>query len=288
MGDTSQLFLNDRALGEGREHFFSVPFGTSDTMRLTVRATNSRTPPPSTLAVRAVDDPTAVVTGRAIDSGGNSVEGASALVFPDGFWAEFYPDENHPSTFASVDWGTPNFTRVFAAINMWNPEGALGSDPLGAGRPNRYKIRFRGVLRVERAGPYRFVVDHSGEASLRINGADVPSGSPVDLPFGWSHVELRYAPRAGWPSVRLRWAPPGAELSVVPPSAVISPEPAGRSITGQNGEFLVRGVPTVSGRVIVAVVKGVDTFGTAGPLVVAPMATNVETGVIRIMKGEQR
>jgi hypothetical protein len=87
-------------------------------------------------------------------------------------------------------------------------------------------------LQIDTAGKYRLELFTDGTSELLIDGKTVAEGrgtpnSPralradLDLPSGPRQLELRYRFVRGPGILELRWQPPGAERTVIPPSAFL-------------------------------------------------------------------
>jgi hypothetical protein len=92
--------------------------------------------------------------------------------------------------------------------------------------PQRFRVRWSGFLRIDRAGRYRFatvsddgsfvrvgdrlVVDNGG-----VHGAEMREGQ-IDLPSGAHPVEIEYVQEGGEAAMEWLWAPGGGSLHPVP------------------------------------------------------------------------
>jgi hypothetical protein len=87
-----------------------------------------------------------------------------------------------------------------------------------------YIIRWRGLLRVPRAGRYGFEVQAQGKAALRIGGAPVAllpdAVTELELKPGLAPLEIDYNLEQGEALLVLRWQPPGSRLHTVPSSSL--------------------------------------------------------------------
>jgi len=109
--------------------------------------------------------------------------------------------------------GPPAARRVDPVIGF---REARDDPDFGAGP---FVARWRGKLRADVAGSYRFELRSSGEATLRIDGQSVSDA--VTLGAGLHDVEIRYAPPAGRARLELYWTPPSGERTIVPPTVLV-------------------------------------------------------------------
>jgi galactose oxidase len=71
--------------------------------------------------------------------------------------------------------------------------------------PGVFSARWQGILNVETTDSYSFFVDAEGQATLRIDGKAVSSGTPVQLAAGSHEILLEFVKTSDTASLRLEW-----------------------------------------------------------------------------------
>jgi hypothetical protein len=149
----------------------------------------------------------------------------------------------------------PRLRRVVSSINSRNPNQVFGADPFATGLAPDYAARFRGWLRVERAGRYRFFLGADDGARLMIDGRptlEIPIGTgsfqeaveEVELRAGLFPIEVTYLQSVGSGELQLSFEPPGSERQVVRPSQFLADLGVTAPIQ-DRGSFRFEGVPTI-------------------------------------------
>jgi hypothetical protein len=149
-------------------------------------------------------------------------------------WAlQWLPPGGSQATLAAAELFSPPLPTIgllgeYTAGNQWQgPLLAQRKDlVLGApvDLPAPYSVRWSGKMAASRSGEYIFSVAADGPTQLMIDGRTVIDYIPnlerndspdytqaaVYLLGGWRDIEVRYAPAANRPAIRLLWQPPGS------------------------------------------------------------------------------
>lgn len=156
--------------------------------------------------------------------------GALSLVAAEsepGLMAEYFALPRSPDAFPDLTGLKPVVARVDGTIDFGSTTGGF----YGTGLIEDFAVRWRGAIRVEQAGTYRFFLASDDGSVLRINGAVVvdngglhdmqgePSGE-VELGVGEHPLELDYFEKGGGAGCKLSWQPPGGDKAIVPAEAL--------------------------------------------------------------------
>ena len=198
----------------------------------------------------------ATVRGRVVDAQGLPVAGAVVDVLSEGLQAEYFDFTTPLEEIPDLVGRTPDRVTRVTALNLRNPEGIFGVDPLGIPpiAPD-YAARYTGWLTVPVAGTYTFFLGADEGARLRIDGvvmATIPGGqnqyqevpATVDLQAGLVPVEVIFYESVGSAELQLSWAPPDMERQVIAPASLVPALRPFVTITDPNGFFSVADVPT--------------------------------------------
>ena len=205
--------------------------------------------------VTAQPDPLTLITGRVVDAVGNPVQGAIIDLLSQGLEGEFFKFQQPMATLPDLTGRMPDRITRITAVNMRNPNGAFGADPMGSDLAPDYAARFTGWINVVTPGAHRFWLGAHEGARLKVAGAtvvDMPtsiglyqegSGAIVLAP-GLVPIEITYFEGAGFAELQLSVAPPDRERQVVPPASLVPPAQPFVATTDAFGTFTLRGVPT--------------------------------------------
>jgi YD repeat-containing protein len=234
-------------------------------------------------------DPAAVIRGRVVDRLGSPVQRALVEIISEGVDAEYFDFGTVLSSMPDLTGRTPDRLSRMTAINMRNPNGMFGSDPLGSRLAPDYAGRLSGSLNVATAGAHTFTLGASEGARLLVDGVTVvdmttaggqyqEQQGAIELEAGVVPIEVQFYQGAGNGDLKLTFTPPGDAADLVPP-AVLSP--IGRALTATtdaNGFFSIQGVPTALSSVQVrATATGASVTGSSNVLVPAP-TSDVDIG----------
>jgi len=115
-----------------------------------------------------------------------------------------------------------------AAERLVGDIDVAGGLPFADGRSEEFAVEWTGVLRIDRAGEYRFRCEHDDGAQLRIAGRDVfgewhPEGGGhgrsegrIELAEGLHPFHLRYNQGRGDAELALTWRGPGVDEGPIP------------------------------------------------------------------------
>jgi hypothetical protein len=240
-------------------------------------------------------DPSITVTGRVVDPAGNPVPGATVGILSEGVDAEFFDFTTELTALPELTGLSPDRVTRLTAINMRNPDGVFGSDPIGSRLAPDYAGRLTGWLSIAAPGTHTFVLGASDGARLTVGGITV-----VDMGLGTAE----YRENSGAIALQAGLAPfevtfyhgvggnGELQLSIVPADGggvrTVSPallSPSGRALTVSTdaaGRFTVRNVPTALGSVQVwATPVDGSRSGSSSLFVPAPRA-DVDVGDVVI------
>jgi len=144
-----------------------------------------------------------------------------------GLLGEYFALPQSPDAFPDLTGLKPVVARVDGTIDFASTTGGF----YGTGLTEDFAVRWRGAIRIEQAGTYRFFLASDDGSVLRINGAvvvdngglhdmqDEVSGE-VDLSVGEHPLELDFFEKGGGAGCRLWWQPAGGEQAIVPANAL--------------------------------------------------------------------
>ena len=168
---------------------------------------------------------------------GLPVAGAAVAILSEGLQAEYFDFVTPLGEMPALVGLTPDRVTRVTALNLRNPDGIFGVDPLGIPpiAPD-YAARYTGWLTVPVAGSYTFFLGADEGARLRVGGvviADVPGGqhryqevpATVDLQAAPVPIDLVFYESVGSAELQLSWAPPNSERQVIGPDALV-PRPS--------------------------------------------------------------
>src|SRR5207302_362041 len=112
----------------------------------------------STAAVNVTvqPDPLTTISGRVIDGAGNPVQGAVIDLLSQGLEGEFFKFQQPLVTLPDLTGSTADRIIRITALNIRNPNGVFGADPMGSGLVPDYAARFTGLINVTTTGVHRF------------------------------------------------------------------------------------------------------------------------------------
>jgi hypothetical protein len=261
---------------------FTVPFSATF-VELDAAATDSVGNvgrPEAPLSLTVAPDSLTTVEGVVVEDGqGTSVADADVALKLHGLRGEFF-DFNQPlDALPDLTGLSPDVTKLLSAVNLRNPDDVLGSDTFGVGLGKNFAARFSGLLRVQTAGTYTFILGVDDGARLVIAGTPVVEADgagefvegtgTIDLSAGDLPIEIEYFQRDADAEIQLSSIGPGETSgSVVSPSdLLLSPDPFS-TVTDAAGMFTFPAVPTNLGDLVVsasALIDGELAFGESDP-----------------------
>jgi hypothetical protein len=234
---------------------FTVPYGV-DGLTFTAVATdavgNKVSAAPVSVSVQP--DQLTTITGRVVDAAGSPVQGATIDLLSEGLEAEFFQFQRPLTTLPDLSGRTPDRVTRVTAVNMRNPNGAFGADPMGSRLVPDYAERLTGWINIATPGTHRFWLGAHEGARLKVAGVaivDLPSSTggyqeesgALDLAQGLAPVEITYFEGAAYPELQLSFAPPGDVRQVVAPVSLVPAAQPFVTTTDAYGAFTLRGVP---------------------------------------------
>jgi hypothetical protein len=235
---------------------FTVPAGVND-LTFVATANDALGNEAATAAVRlkVQPDPFTTISGRVVDAAGNPIAGVVVDLLSEGLQAEFFKSLQPLTTLPDVTAQTPDHVTRITALNLRNPNGVFGFDPLGSHLAPDYAVRFTGSLNVTMAGAHRFFLGAHEGARLTIAGVtvvDISTGTgefqegsgEITLVPGVVPIEVTYYEGVGNAELQLSWTQPGGERQVVPPSSLGPGRQPFITTTDASGAFTLHGVPT--------------------------------------------
>jgi hypothetical protein len=105
------------------------------------------------------------------------------------------------------------------------PVALIGRDLPARGGPGRWTVRWAGVLRIPRSGPYRLwaqgrgrmVASVGGHVLLQAEGDPLAAETTIALARGSETLEVTYEFRGPGPRLRLGWTRPDGRSETIPP-----------------------------------------------------------------------
>ena len=198
----------------------------------------------------------ATVRGRVVDAQGLPVTGAVVSVLSEGLLAEYFDFTTPLEEIPDLVGLTPDRVTRVTALNLRNPDGIFGVDPLGIPpvAPD-YAARYTGWLTVPVAGSYTFFLGADEGARLSVDAvviADISGDqhryqevpAAVDLQAGLVPIEVVFYESVGSAELQLSWAPPDRERQVIAPVSLVPALRPFVTLTDANGFFSVADVPT--------------------------------------------
>lgn len=168
--------------------------------------------------------------------------------------------------------------RAVSSLNLRNPAGVFGKDPLGTGLAPDFAVRFTASLTVQQEGDYVFSLRGQEGVALRVGGQSVTDGGKVHLAAGTASFEVIAYAGTGAMEIQLLWQPPGQLMQAVPEGVLWYREPALRAVTDLGGQFEFTGVPSSLGLVKVM----------ADDIVSGPVAASArDVGLLTVRKAVQ-
>lgn len=167
--------------------------------------------------------------------------------------------------YRTPDWtGEPAFLRVDPQVGMY-----LHVLPL----PRPYSVEWRGKLRIDEPGVYRFGTEQISASQLYLDGKlviDNPRGNElrevdVRLEAGLYDLQLKFVDRDPFSHIYLYWTPPGRSRELIPSAALLPPQGADLQPSGDT--------PAVPAASAARVPTGMVQFAAGPPLVVRVEAT---------------
>jgi YD repeat-containing protein len=293
-----QFVVNGQTLATDQtspyELLFTVPSGV-DSLTFGAIATDSADNQAVAVpvGVTAQPDPVATITGRVVDAAGNSVQGAIVDLLSQGLEAEFFEFEEPLGTLPDLAGRAPDRITRVTALNMRNPNGVFGADPMGSDLAPDYAVRFTGWINITTAGAHRFWLGAHEGARLKVAGVtvvDMPTSTgayqegsgAINLAPGLVPVAVTYFEGAGSAELQLSFAPPGSERQVVPPVSLVPSAQPFVTTTDSSGTFTLRGVPAALDVIQVRATVTVNSQSISTPSArVAPLpADGVNVGDI--------
>jgi YD repeat-containing protein len=255
---------------------FTVPVGVGSLAFVAAARDASGAQIVATSMTAEVDPNVAIsISGRVVSAFGNPVAGAVVDVLSDGLDAEFFDADGVSTAMPDLTGRTPDRTTRATAVNMRNPGGVFGEDPLGSRLVPAYVARFTGWLNVTAAGLHSFHLGASDGAKLVVGGTtvvEIGAGAgdheersvDIALVAGLVPVEVTFYQRVGHSEIQLAYTPPGGVRQVVPPAVLI---PSGRSLvttTDSAGFFTLRNAPAAIQSLRVRATTPVSAGGLTG------------------------
>jgi hypothetical protein len=275
-GTTTEFFINGESFGT-----YAAPFGFD----LTVPYTQPQ------LSVKAVagsasDEAVMIVNPEAVRSirgrivGGDSAPAKDRTVTLEysGLRAELFHFPAPLTSMPDLTNLTPVATRAVSALDLRNPNGVFGKDPLATGLSPDYAIRFRALLEIAQEGDYVFSLRGHEGAALSVGGQPVTDGGKVHLDKGSTPVEAIVYVGAGAMELQLLWQPPGQLLQPVSDGLLWVRDSGMTARTDLSGQFEFTAVPSSLGTVKVV---GEDVVSEPTP------ATAGDLGVLTVRKTVQ-
>lgn len=227
---------------------FTVPAGVDSlTFQAVVRDFATL---PATRAIRVVADAGRALSGQLLDDAGTPVANTAVRVHANGLRAHYYRFNGPLTEIPDLSGLTAARSAPVTAINMTNPNGVFGEDPLGIGLGRYAAARYRGRIRAERDGEYLFHLQTQSLARLRIDGQRLVEGASgsasISLSAGWHEIELTYVSSGGPQSLQLGWTRPGGTPAIVAPEFLQFE--GGRDLTTTTdgeGRYSFASVPTI-------------------------------------------
>jgi YD repeat-containing protein len=228
----------------------TVPF-TVSTLRVTAvaHAPNGATQPSDEVAVSVVPQSVGRLRGRLVDADGAPIAGTPVTLAFSGLRAEIFRFDRQPTEMPSLAGLTPAAEQTVSSLDLRNPEGVFGPNPLAAGISPDFVVRFTAALSVPEEGDYAFSLRGHEGVALRIAGQTVPDGGKIHLEKGSVPLEALAFAGAGAMEVQLMWQPPGQPMQQLPQGALWSRETGLQTLSGATGEFEFSEMPNTLGLV---------------------------------------
>jgi YD repeat-containing protein len=200
-------------------------------------------------SVAVATDARLSLRGRAVERDGAPVVGRTLTLEASGLRAELFHFPAPLREMPVLEGLKPAAVRFVSGLNLRNPAGVFGGDPLGAGLAPDFAVRFTGSLAVAEEGDYGFSLRGMEGVALRVGGRAVTDGGKVHLAAGTAAFEALAFVGAGPLEVQLLWQPPGQTMQPVADGFLWTRDAAATAVTGPGGEFEFDGVPGAAGSV---------------------------------------
>ena len=273
-GALVEFFINGESFGTYASPWsfaLTAPY-TVSSLRVTAVSEGGR----SEEAVLEVAPETVLrLRGRIASGEGAPVQGKTVGLLYSGLRAELFHFTTPLREMPDLTGLPPAQVRAVSGLNLRNPGGVFGKDPLASGLAPDFVVRFTGALSIEQEGEYVFSLRGQEGVSLQVGGQLVPDGGKVRLQKGEAPLEAVVFAGGGAMDVQLLWQAPGGLLGPVPEDRLWTREPALRTTTDLGGQFAFDGISSSPGMVRVV---AEDVASEAVP------AATGELGVLRTRK----
>ncbi len=206
------------------------------------------------LTLKVHPDAGRTVRGTLLNQDGTPAAGRTVLLRTTGLQAEYFDWKTPLSLLPDLTGRQPGRTGFVSALNLQNPRGVFGEDPLGTGMSPDYAARFSGEINIETAGVHTFLLEAHAGARLLIDGKtviDLAAGSAaesstatLELTAGRHLLEVTHFEAVAAPVLRLQWERPGQPRAVVAPNS-LSPSTPWTAVTNDAGQFEIKNLPAI-------------------------------------------
>ena len=159
-------------------------------------------------------------------------EPAPAAELKPGLLAEFFKfaDGEEPNFLPADHKKKPDVTKVHAQVNFESVDGAFAE----SGLEDKFHTVWAGVIRIEKAGSYKFYLNSDDGSKLKIDGKDVVDNGglhgmeekdgTVELTAGDHAIVVEFFENDGGAGCVLSWEPAGDAKEVVPAKVLFHKE----------------------------------------------------------------
>jgi hypothetical protein len=250
-GTTVEFFINGESFGAYAAPYrfaLTVPY-TVSSLRVTAvtQAPNGVRASSHEAAMTVTPESGLRLRGRIPAADDVPVHPTTVSLLYSGWRAELFHFSAPLSEMPDLTGLKPVAERAVSALDLRNPNGVFGKDPLATGLAPDYAIRFSAQLSVGQEGDYVFSLRGQAGVLLRIGGQTVTDGGKVHLEKGSAPVEALVFVGAGPMEIQLLWQPPDQPMQAIPDGVLWSREPASQTVTDLGGEFEFTAVPSSLG-----------------------------------------
>jgi YD repeat-containing protein len=247
-GTTVEFFINGESFGTYAPPYqfpLTIPYTVSSLRVIAVAGGVTS----QEAAIGVTPESGTRLRGRVAGADGAPASGKTVSLVYSGLRAELFHFATPLLQMPDLTGLKPVAERAVSSLDLRNPGGVFGNDPLGTGLAPDYVVRFSASLRVDQEGDYIFSLRGQQGVSLRVAGETVTDGGKVHLVAGSTPLEALAFVGAGALEVQLLWQPPGQLLQPVPDGVLWSKEPALHAVTDLSGQFEFMAVPSSLGLV---------------------------------------
>ena len=260
-GTTVEFFINGVSFGS-----YAAPYRFALTVPYTVSALRVTAAADGVLSEEAVASVTAQagtrMRGRVVGADGAPAQDRTVSLEYSGLKAELFHFTAPLTSMPDLTGLTPVAVKAVSGLDLRNPGGVFGKDPLATGLAPDYVVRFSASLDVAADGDYVFSLRGQEGVALRVGGKPVSDGARVRLTQGSVALEATVFVGAGPMETQLLWQAPGQLMGPVGDGLLWVRESGMSAVTDLGGAFEFERVPGEVG-LVRAVVDGVASAAMA-------------------------